>query len=301
MAYRIARPDALADELKRIAAECAQDAADKLRWRGDQLHQGIHDTRKRCKEVRALLCLLRPDHPQLQRTENRWFRERAGRLAALRDARALLEICTELSAGLASELEPNPFPALETKLAQRLDGVVAAHADIDTELSQLAGEMDAAARRLQDWPLADIGFENIGPGLRASYRAARRALADCRRDPGCADFHLLRKRVKEHSYHTLLLRKAWPAELEARAGALKVLAEDLGSDHDLLVLSALLEQTPEDFGGARQVRGMEKVLHRRRRQLRRKILALGDRLFAEKPQALTRRLAAYWDCWARER
>lgn len=300
MDYRIARPDALADEFKRIAAECVRDAAVKLRWRGELLHQGVHETRKRCKEVRALLRLLRSDYPQLYCAENRWFRDRASQLADLRDARALLEICTELGTTLAPELDSNPFPALEVKLAQRLEGVLAARPDIDAELARLAGEMGAAMRRLREWPLANMNFASIGPGLQDSYRAARTALTQCQREPKGADFHLLRKRVKEHDYHILLLRKAWPQELEARAGALKTLAEDLGSDHDLVVLSALLAQSPGDFGGADQVRGMEKILRRRRRQLRRKVVALGGRLFAEKPRALTARLGAYWGCWERE-
>ena len=101
------------------------------------------------------------------------------------------------------------------------------------------------------WSVAGDGFDGLEDGLRSSYAArAVTRLADLGPHPDAEDLHELRKRVKDHWYHVRLLRAAWPPVMTAWADEAHVLAEQLGDDHDLSVLAAVLTGEGPDLLGA---------------------------------------------------
>lgn len=300
MLYQLTSPDALDSELKRIVLECMVDAAAQLEHRGGNLHRGIHEARKRIKEIRAVLRLIRPELGPAYAKENAWFRKQANSLSALRDAKAMLEICDQLSSTFAEQLDYDPFPALHNRLNNRLKAVMADHPQLHHELAVLQKSLKHAQTRVHAWPLRDKGFGVLENGLRNSYQAGRAAYRKCQSQSGNADFHVWRKRVKEHWYHTLLLVKTWPDELKGRERALKQLADLLGAEHDLLVLEQLVNKAPKDFGTRGEVKHLLVLIHCRRQQLQTSTISLGSCLYAEKPAAHTKRLAAYWACWEEE-
>jgi hypothetical protein len=300
MSYQLTRPDALDSELKRIVLECMVDAAAQLKHKRKNFHEGIHKTRKCIKEIRAVLRLIRTELGPAYAEENAWFRKQANSLSALRDAKAMLEICDQLSSTFAGQLDYDPFPALHVRLNNRLKAVMADHPQLDHELAALQKALKHAQTRVHAWPLRDKGFGVLENGLRNSYQAGRAAYRKCQSQPGDADFHAWRKRVKEHWCHTLLLVKTWPGELDGRELALKQLADLLGAEHDLLVLQQLVNKAPKDFGSRGEVKHLLVLIDCHRQQLQTSALSFGARLYAEKPAAHTRRLAAYWACWEEE-
>ncbi|MBQ0720548.1 MAG: CHAD domain-containing protein [Gammaproteobacteria bacterium] len=304
MPYRLDSPRHTNDKIKQIVCECMSDAAvqltQKRKHKSKGLHEAIHETRKHFKEIRAVLRLLRAEPGVNFDSENSWFREQARSLATLRDAKAMLETCDKLSAFFAKQLDHDPFPALHRKLDARLDVVLAEHPQLGKELAAMAKALLVAQSRVQDWPLQDKGFALFHEGLLTSYRAARSHCRKCHANPQSANFHTWRKWIKTHLYHTQLLSAAWPGELENRTQALKMLADLLGDDHDLSVLEAQIEQAPKHFGSRGEVGQLRKLLAQRHHQLRSKALALGGRLYAEKPKAHIHRLESYWACWVND-
>lgn len=297
MSYQLISPHTLDHELKRIVLGCIDNALTQLDHKGKKRHEGIHETRKRIKEIRAVLKLIRNEPGFDYAEENAWFRKQANSLSALRDAKAMLEVCDSLRVAFAGQLDHDPFPGLHTRLNNRLEAVVAEHPRLHHELAALQKAFKNVRPRVLAWPLKDRGFSTIEDGLLKSYRKGRTAYRQCRSNPDVADFHTWRKRVKEHYYHISLLLNAWPGELEGRQHSLKQLSDLLGDDHDLLVLEQEVNSSPKDFGTQAEIEHFLDLIYRRRLQVQSSALSLGARLYAEKPLAHVKRLATYWSCW----
>lgn len=82
---------------------------------------------------------------------------------------------------------------------------------------------------------------------------------------------------------------------------MKRLSDLLGDHHDLAVLKRTVARVPDDFGGRERVRAFLRFVDRRRIQLQREAHALGQRVYAEKPKCIVRRLLAYWRAQIEER
>src|SRR5262249_41582496 len=108
--------------------------------------------------------------------------------------------------------------------------------DVVLVLNEAAAALSKASKRVKTWPLRTDGYDAIRPGLRATYRAGRKALARARKDPGAQTYHELRKRVKDHWYHMRLLENLWSDVISAYEKSLKDLETWLGDDHNLAVL-----------------------------------------------------------------
>jgi CHAD domain-containing protein len=119
-------------------------------------------------------------------------------------------------------------------------------------------------------------------------------------EPTSEAFHEWRKRVKYHRYHVRMLRDAWPAILDPWREQLHQLSDLLGEDHDLAVLGGTLERYGA-FDEAVDRSAISALIDRRRTELQARAHPLGERLLAEKPGRLVRRLSAYWEAWRRER
>ena len=97
-----------------------------------------------------------------------------------------------------------------------------------------------------------------------------------------------------------LLARSWPTVMQARIAVCSELCDLLGDDHDLAMLTSLLEGNEEELGGEVNVPALLGLVADRRRELQRQAFSLGRRMFAEKPRCLRRRLGAYWRIWRSE-
>src|SRR5688572_29173690 len=95
MAYRFDRDESVTRSVRRIACEGLDDAIERLSVCGgataDEIEDHVHEVRKRCKELRGLLRLVRSDLGEDFRSADRTIRTAARELSALRDAHALLD------------------------------------------------------------------------------------------------------------------------------------------------------------------------------------------------------------------
>src|SRR5262249_55120991 len=107
-------------------------------------------------------------------------------------------------------------------------------------------------------------------------------------------FHEWRKGTQQHWRHMLLLTRAWPATLAARASEARALSQALGDDHDLAMLAAFLRsEACTRLGEDAAV--IERLAPRRQQELREKAHPMGLRLYAESPKAVAHAIGAYWD------
>jgi CHAD domain-containing protein len=184
------------------------------------------------------------------------------------------------------ELPAESRDALIAAIAEQREAERRAHHDID--VSGLAAELRGLADSVETWDVEAAGVTPLIAALRRTYRSARR-----RGDaalPGGSPSELHALRVVDLVYQLAVFEPAWPAMIRAATRELQRLRTALGDHNDLSVLAefaaARPELTPE------QKVAVAVLIAKRRRPLARRAAQLYARLFAERPSAFERRLAA---------
>jgi len=294
MAYRLRLDAPLADDIRRLAAEQVDSALAETRDGALTRERAIHQARKRCKKIRAVLRLVRPSLGTHHRRDDRLFRDAARRLADARDAGVVVATYDKLLQRLGDDAA-GPFAPLRELLERRRERLSEADTALEAVLARFRDDMAAARARIDRWSLDDGGFRAFSGGLKNTYAQARKLTVAARAQPSVEGFHEWRKAVKYHWYHVRLLTPLWPVEMRARSEALHTLSELLGEEHDLAVLRAALAAETEHAEAAQALLpGLVELLEQRREELQGEARALGQRLFAEKPKHLAYRLRAYW-------
>jgi len=235
MPYRFKASDAsMTDGLRRIAAEEFALIAAAHTDRALAPERKVHEARKATKRLRALVRLAGPVFPEA-RQEIAALRDAAGLLSALRDRGALVEAMDSLTLPEA--------PAAGLRAALDTDRAVS-RTEIKRLLSEFNTRIGAIETRALAWTLTEDGWGALSPGLERSYRRLVRAQAGARQTKAEDDVHDWRKRAKDHWYHTLLLRGAFPPVMDGYAKAAEQVCNDLGDWRDLGLLEQAAAKVP---------------------------------------------------------
>jgi CHAD domain-containing protein len=281
-AYRLKSRESLPEGLARVARGRIDHAIDELRGKTDSTsEEAVHEARKDLKKLRALLRQARGELGEsVFARENTCFRDAGRELAAARDSDVMLDTLKALDIpdGLGWDLRK----AIQAHRARNGDGGRhAAAAGVVAMLREARGRVD-------NWPLEHDSFGALHDGLKRTYRRGRRDFKAAEANPSVEALHEWRKRVKDLWYHHTLLRPLWPPVMEAVGDQAHELADRLGDDHDLAMLADWIrdhtEAAPEFFD----------AVDRRRAELQADAMALGARLYADKPSAYVRRLRHLW-------
>jgi CHAD domain-containing protein len=251
--------------------------------------EAVHEVRKALKRWRALMRLLaRPlgEQADAMRTE---ARELMRALGSARDAQSTLDAL--------ADLRKTEMPFSETSM----DTIRARLGEIKNSAEQagftkamrdrLTRYLDYATLSLERWPLKAIDFETVADALTSTYRRARQLLPDSWRDAEAEHLHDLRRRVVEHRHQMDLIEHLWPRLGQVWAEEAQRLRNRLGACQDLAVLTT--------FTGPHQPLApwrsrLTPVIEARRTTHLKTAARLAGRLFAEKPKAFRRRIAALW-------
>lgn len=267
-AFRIdvARP--LGEALRRAAAreiEAAQREA----------ASDVHEARKRCKKLRALIRLAREplgaDYARL----NAALRDAGRALAGRRHHDVLIELCGSLHAALRED----GWDAVRNSLRRRTPPQAEASAARARRL------FAKAATALERWPTEAVTEETAAAGFVRTYRAAQRRMRKSAQAPAAANLHAWRKHAKYHGYQCALLSPRWPRLARGRVKPLKRLSDLLGEHHDLQEMLTALQAKPAEFGGSASVRRLAKRVSALQAAGAAEAQAVGERLFADSPSA----------------
>lgn len=293
MSYRLNPDKSLNHELVRVARDQIEGAIKDILQARDDVHEAVHDVRRRCKLVRALIRLVRPTFPEY-RAENAWFRDLGRSLSHTRDATASIECLDAITKRFASLIQPNVFAPVRQNLEQRRLQIVGA-VKLDDRLIEARHSLYAAHWRVGDWSLESDGFAAVAGGLGKTYGRAHRRMQEARQVATTELLHDWRKRAKYHRYHMKLLGPIWPAMLGPREKECHRLTDYLGEEHDLAVLQAILLDEPDRFGDPQTLRSLFGLIRWRRAELQAAAMPLGMRLFGEDPDAHVTRFGTLWD------
>lgn len=300
MAYRLRRKASVQKSVVKIAREQVDKAVHEILDRELDRHEVVHQVRKRCKKLRALIRLVRPAFQDYQR-ENIFFRDAARQLSYVRDAQSILECFDGLIDRFGEDIDVSAYAPIRKQLAYRRQAVAKDQAGLENRLAEFLAKMKDARQRLENWRIDADGFSAVEGGLRKTYRRGRSAFHEAYENPSAESFHEWRKRAKYHWYHLRLLQRIWQPVMAAHIDAGGELCDLLGKDHDLAVLRGLLLDEPEEFASTAEMRSFAELIDRRCDELRCTARPLGERIFAEKPKWLAARFRVYWETWTARR
>jgi len=300
MAYRLKQGESVPDGIKRIVTEEIDSAAEGLQNCGlKDRDAAIHEARKGLKKIRGALRLVWSELGDTYRNENSCFQDVGRRLSELRDAQAVLEVFDTVVRRHQGALRTRAVTALRRGIEsakrekQRSINVI--------ELMQTAiGSLRAARERIAGWPLQNDGFAALAPGLKLAYRRGRSALVKAERNPDPALYHEFRKRAKDHWYHIRLLESVWTEAQQARESSLHDLETWLGDDHNLVVLCDQVQKDSARYGVQQDIQLFLTLAAQYQKELRKNSVALGHRLYEEKPRQFVRRMEKLWDVWQQD-
>lgn len=265
--------------------EKAMESLDRPRPLPDE---PVHEARKRLKRARAGLRLMREalgirDY----RRENRALRDAARPLSEARDAKVLVETLDALE--LDGAVDARRFRrALVTQRQEAKRKVQSPR-----RIAAVLADLRSAHKRVGRVRARRHGWSALGPGLRRTYRAGRKAFLVARIDPSPSHLHEWRKQTKYWWHIVQMLEPIWPQELRQMARRAHRLSDQLGEDHDLVVLRQSASRSTD---AATRHATLERI-ERRRNVLQKRAMTLGAIVYKERPRTLERRLHRRWRAW----
>jgi CHAD domain-containing protein len=303
--FVLAREESLADGLQRMALGQLDLAIELLeRQNGDDDERTIHETRKAIKRLRALLRLLRSEIGQPQfKSNNRALREINRRLAGARDAQVMLATLRALLEREEKQFRSRkPVRGLLARLQSAREDTLTQPTITGEGRDAIVGELLAVRALLAEIELQKRGFALLGDDLERIYRKGRRSMRTAKRTDDSEVMHEWRKHVKDLRYAAEMLTRESPGKDKDATRIGRVarqanrLGELLGQEHDLALLGECVEQHADLFVAHKRTRKrLRKLIDSRRRRLRRRALALGERLYRRKPRAFSRAVRKSFD------
>ena len=297
MAYRLKVNEPVPEGIRRVVLEEIESATGLLgRSSKTKRDEAVHEARKSIKKIRGVLRLIRPELGHMYTEENGRFREVGRQLSQLRDAAAQLEMFDQLAEKFRGSIERGSLAEVRAGLV-RHKREIEQRLDVAKVIERASAALNAARARVGKWPVPGNGFNGLAPGLEQTYRRGRKALRAARKGQDAVAYHDFRKRVKDHWYHVRLLEGVWTEIMQAHEASLKELETWLGDDHNLVVLSEVLNDKPEEYGGKSIVQLFLAATGLHQKELRENSISLGERVYAEQPKRFVRSIALLWKAW----
>jgi len=289
--WRVQPEEDLGASLRRVALEEIAKVRADLRSPETDRAAAIHSARRSFKKLRALTRLGRLSLGAAFAGENRRWRDAGRALSETRDADVLAQSFDAMAASCGQDLPEEGVTAIRESIVGQPNGgspVVPAR-----QVEEALSSLDRAERRIDrlNWPK---DANELFGGLRDSQRRLRRSWSAARKNPDSETLHDWRKRVKDFSAQLSLFRTMLPDDLKARRRDARRLAEMLGEEHDLCILSDKLKSAAV-AGRSRPSRDLLlKRVDGRREALRRDAFAMGETLSSLRPKRFAAEITETW-------
>jgi len=291
MAFRLKLREPLREGLKRVFCEEIDSALHMCQHPAKERGVTVHEVRKHLKKLRAAIRLaIGAVGKNCHAEEDRCVRNIGRLVSDLRDAQVRLQTFIQLRDKAAKNSERQLFPLTEELLLLERESFSAAFAGWQKEAIP---QLENVKARLMAWPLDGLTWKQICNAVCKIYRRGQRALAKVIDDPEPEDFHAWRKRVKDAWYELRILQPLNRTVLEEMAHDAELLGELLGSEHDFNFLWARLEKESADEALADELAQLQKMITKRCKRLRRDVLELGRRFYAEPSKAFGKRISIF--------
>lgn len=292
MAYRFKLNEPFGAGLRRIVLQQIDRAVAQLEPgagvdQGDGAITAVHETRKCLKRARASLRLGRPALGDARfKAWNATLRDCGRQLASQRDRDVMMQLVLALRAENA--IKPAAAARLQTSITTMpIPSVDRLQATIEAVRQLALLRSEVAACDLDQDPLDLTGMAICYQECRDTFLTAFDDIAD-------EALHDWRKTVQLHWRHMQLLQAGWPAFFLARIEEARTISAYIGEDRDLGMLLAMSQNDRLPKLPAAVRRELAGVVAERRPALRQRARLRGERLLADGPGGLCRRIEVYW-------
>jgi CHAD domain-containing protein len=268
-------------DARRVLVEQLDKAVAELE---DPRRRSIHEIRKKLKRARAALRLLRDCLGEaVYRRENSLLRDAARPLTPARDAKVLFATLR-----YHDPKSGRPNPGAFMRRFYRVLGERRRAAKIglrEGDLKRAATGLQALKRRVGALPDRRLARTRTGAPLKRAYKSARKAFAQARRHRTDERLHEWRKQTQYFANEVGILIGFLPKRFAKAHKRAQKLAEQLGDDHDLALLTeevlrhAKGAQAPSHDDTVQEFLGH---LAGQRKALQRKAFRLGRRLYSSR-------------------
>jgi CHAD domain-containing protein len=257
--------------------------------------EAVHDARKRFKQIRGTLRLVRDELGEKTfARENRVYRDAGRPLSMVRDAKVLVDSLDKLLDHFHGRIKAGKFAWLRRALVNRRKTVRKQTLGRDHAVDRIVKALRSAQARVDDWPLRRRGWKAIENGLRDAYAKGRRAMKRAMKTPSDDALHEWRKRTKDLRYQLELVAGVSRKALAPLAERAKRLTDLLGDDHDLCVLGLIVHEQKRAKRSQLDVELLDALIAERRAALQKEGHRVGEKLYDRRPRDFVRHVK---DCW----
>ena len=305
--FRLQGGEPLGAGLKRLSLEAIDEAVAGFYDGEDVFREAVHTSRKATKRIRALLRLVRSEvGEKVYRHENASMRDTSRLLSEVRTSAVLVNGAQDIRDIYAPILATGTFDEVVQRLSSQRDRIEQRAMEDPNVVPRVVSNLERARQRYESWP-ADGGarevygvgirhqYRAIGPGLRRTHGRGCAEMVVAYRHPSPRAFHQWRKRAKYLKHQMEILTPLWPEVMVGMTLTLDRIAEVLGQDRDLAELLETLSNRPDICPNPLERSLMSALAEQRRSDLQTAARILGRRIYAEKPEAFSGRVGAYWE------
>jgi len=245
----------------------------------------IHQIRKELKRARAALRLMRNSIGALEyRRDNAVIRDVARPLTPLRDAKVLLDTLHRWD----SDQGPKKNGAFTRDLRRvLLDRRRIAEGQLrSAELQRAVHQLREIRSRVAAFSDERLKQTPPGKGLKRAYRSGRKAFARVKERRTDERLHEWRKQAKYFANQLEIMVPFGPKRFAKSLKRAARLADQLGDDHDLALLIEQIYRYAKGANAPSQNGAVQELISRlshRRKELQRRALRTGQRLYSDKP------------------
>lgn len=295
MPYRFTKNEQLSFGLKRIILEEIDGALNDLSEKSKNVDEEIHSARKHFKKIRAVLRLIRsPLGEVLYSNANIAIRDAARNLALARNTAVMLRTLEKIH--FNDENSKHALTIIREHLTSGYETAKITKGESNKIINRTKKLLIQLRSETHHFPINGDDFSLIKDGINEVFIKGRKYFVDSKSFPSDFILHEWRKYIKYLWYDFKLLTNLWPSYFNAIAYELEILAEKLGDINDL----ALFEKTVNELASVLPAHSPEILLNQlklKKEKLAIKTLNTGERIFIEKPKAITTRLEDLFILW----
>jgi CHAD domain-containing protein len=294
MSYELRHCETLGDNLRRICRKQIEGAIAVAMGEVKTDDTPVHQMRKHVKKARAALRLVRQEIGRgLFRAQDRALRDVARLTSEIRDAEVRLQTVRQLQE-VTNRHGRSAYGKLEAMLTLELENFMAAFAEWQTQAVPM---LEKAGSAFDRWTLDQFNCKQLSRIVQASYKRARKALAEATANPSAENFHAFRIKAKALWYQLRILRPVNPVVLKTLSDDLRSLGDLLGRAHDLSFLDERLRSEHGKSRWQREGHRLLAVIEVSQTDLQRGAAELAEHFFAERPRDFGSRLASWLRTW----
>lgn len=258
-------------------------------------HEAVHEVRKSCKRVRAVLRLIRDDigYSAYYR-ENRRFRDMSRLLSETRDYEALCHSLDYLRSREVDDKISRVYSELSAALVHSRDVALNALKKDKKVFQQIEKEIGEARKKINLFSFPSENFEVILPGLVRTHKKWKQHFAVCLGEAHEEMIHNLRKKSKYLMYHMQILRPVFPEIIKGYAGTLNKVSGKLGDHRDLYLLRQQVPRLLDNKYPGSVTDHIDSAIEKEMNDKLETAVRAGRYLYLEKTGRLMDRIHNYW-------